>query len=233
MAEHAGTGTDNADAWKERLGWAFGLIADDPADRAVAAARLAEARATVTDALSRYNEMWRVTLPLGREEQMREPGLLRARRVYLQAQRHSLPEALWSHPAPRNLGTWSGLPYALLFLEWEARFPQEWTTHAKAWGTKQRLIRALAQTSPGPVVRAKLTDLVELVVSRAYRCKDREYVRVARAVDGPELRARLDRVAEADSPWARTHAGYVRWLLERPELPNTSRTWRGWLAREG
>ncbi|WP_103533507.1 hypothetical protein [Streptomyces sp. SM11] len=31
-------------------------------------------------------------------------------------------------------------------------------------------------------------------------------------------------------PWARRHAGYVLWLLDRPEVPNTRHVWRTWLA---
>ncbi|MFF7816242.1 hypothetical protein ACFZCF_30650 [Streptomyces sp. NPDC007945] len=101
----------------------------------------------------------------------------------------------------------AGLPYALLFLEWEARFPQEWTRHAKSWGTKQSLIRDMARTHQDEAVKATLTDLVEIVVRRAYRCKDREYVRVARAVDSADVRGRLDRAVDSDSPWARCRPG--------------------------
>ncbi|MEX3101713.1 hypothetical protein [Streptomyces sp. ST1015] len=121
-----------------------------------------------------------------------------------------------------DLATWPGLPHVLLFLEWEAtKYPLEWTQHAKAWGTKQGLIREVARARQKEAIKAKLTDLVEIVVHRAYRCKDREYVRVARAVDSADLRARLDRAANSDSPWARRHARSVLWLLNHPDLPNT------------
>lgn len=59
----------------------------------------------------------------------------------------------------------------MLFLEWEARFPQDWTQHAKAWGTKQSLIREVARACQEEAIKAKLTDLVEIVVHRAYRCE--------------------------------------------------------------
>jgi hypothetical protein len=81
-------------------------------------------------------------------------------------------------------------------------------------------------------VRAKLTDLVEIVVQRAYRCKDREYLRVARAVDSEDLRGRLETAARSDNPWTRRHAGYVLWLLDRPEVPNTIHVWQNWIAAE-
>ncbi|MFD8544548.1 hypothetical protein [Streptomyces sp. NPDC059649] len=230
MADEAGTGADDACAWHERLGWAFGLIADDPAARTAALAHLIEARRQVADALVRFNEMWRLTLPLGAEEQYQEPAFLEARRKYHRAQGRSLPDGLWGGPASGDLATWPGLPYALLFLEWEARYPQEWTQHAKAWGTKQSLVRGMALAPQEDAIRAKLTDLVELVVRRAYRCKDREYVRVARAVDGADLRGRLHRAVDSDSPWARCQAGYVLWLLDHPDMPNTPHVWRAWVA---
>ncbi|MER7582262.1 hypothetical protein [Kitasatospora sp. NPDC097691] len=230
MAEKAGADVDEARAWDERLGWAFGLIADDPAARAAALVRLAEAQRNVAEALGRSNEMWWLTRPLGADEQYREPAFLQARRRYQQAQRHSLPDGVWGRPVGGDLATWPGLPYALLFLEWEARYPREWTEYAKAWGTKQSLIRDVARTHQDEAVKAKLTDLVEIVVHRAYRCKDREYVRVARAVDSADLRGRLDRAADSDSPWARCQAGYVLWLLDHPDLPNTRHVWRAWVA---
>lgn len=129
-----------------------------------------------------------------------------------------------------DLATWPGLLYVLLFLEWEARYPREWTRHAKAWGTKESLIREVARARQEEAIKAKLTDLVEIVVHRAYRCKDREYVRVARAVDSADLRGRLDRAVDSDSSWARCHAGYVLWLLDRPDLPNTRHVWQTWVA---
>ncbi|MET7472792.1 hypothetical protein ABZT17_00305 [Streptomyces sp. NPDC005648] len=173
MAEEAGTDADDACAWAERLGWAFGLISEDPAARGAALVHLAEAQRKVLDALARSNEMWLLTRPLGADKRYREPACVNV----------------------------------LLFLEWEARDPLEWTQHAKAWGTKQSLIRKVARARQEEAIKAKLTDLVEIVVHRAYRCKDREYVRVARAVDSADLRGRLDRAADSDSPWARCHAG--------------------------
>ncbi|MEU3290492.1 hypothetical protein [Streptomyces longwoodensis] len=232
MAEEAGTEADDARAWAERLGLAFGLIADNSTVRGAALARLTEAQRKVANALGRFNEMWLLTRPLGTDEQYREPAFLQAWRKHQQAQRCSLPDGVWSGPANGDLAGWPGLPYALLFLEWEAKYPLEWTQHAKSWGTKQDLIRQVARARHEEATKSKLTDLVEIVVHRAYRCKDHEYVRVAGAVDNADLRSRLHRAADSDSPWARCHAGYVLWLLDRPDLPNTRRIWQTWVAGE-
>lgn len=228
MAEECDGRADTDDAWSARLGWALGLIADDPAERAVALDRLADARRRVQEAQGRFNELWWPPAPCGEQVEDRDPAIDEAARGLDQARRKVLPDALWgcitcaaSQPA---------LPFALLFLEWEARYPQEWTRHAKAWGAKQALIRCLAVPHHEEAVRRKLTDLVEIVVHRPYRCKDREYVRVARAVDSADLRRRLDHALRSNSSSARRHAGYVSWLLDRPELPNTRHVWRTWMA---
>jgi hypothetical protein len=222
---------DDASAWDERLGWAFGLIAEEPADRELALVRLSEAKRAVHDALDRFNELWWLTRPLGTEEQYRESAFLEAGKVHSETQAYSLPEALWSRPIDVDVTEWPGLPYALLYLEWEARYPQAWTRHAKGWGTKEGLIRRLAVTRHDEWVKTKLTDLVEMAVNRAYRCKDREYVRVARAVDSDDLRGRLGAAACSDNPWGRTHASYVLWLLDNPDVPNSRHVWRNWLAK--
>ncbi|WP_369247703.1 hypothetical protein [Streptomyces sp. R41] len=230
MTKVAGSGADDDQGWADRLAWAYGLVAAEPVERSAALVRLASARVEVRSARARFNEAWHLTSALGHEAQYREPVFVAARGAYDEAASHCLPEALWNTPISGGISRWPGLPFALLFLEWEARYPQEWTQHAKAWGTKQRLIRELAAGDPGEVGRAKLVDLVDLVVQRAYRCKDREYVRVARAVDGDDLRGRLDTAHRSDNPWARLHASYVLWLLDRPQIPNTGYVWRAWLA---
>ena len=217
-------------SWDARLGWAHGLIDDDPGVRAVAIGRLLRAQDAVRRALERGNEALRASYDLT-EPQWREakPGYLAVWQAYHDAQRYSLPGALWERPRA-DMASWPGLPYALLFLEWEAARPREWTRHAKSWGTKERLIRDLAVPGHAEPVRAKLVALVDAAVRRAYRCKDREYVRVARAVDGPDLRTRLETAAEADDPWARLHAGYVLRLLDDPGLPDSRRVWQAWCA---
>ncbi|MFB6837974.1 hypothetical protein [Streptomyces sp. NPDC056361] len=230
----AGAGADAVDEvreWDARLGWAFGLIAADAEERTEALVRLAEAQRNVGDAARRFNEVGRATSPLGGPAQWRDPGFLDAYEAYREAGRHVLPDALWNRRHD-DVTTWPGLPYALLFLEWEARFPVEWTRHAKKWGTKELLLREVAVPGHSHPVRAKLTDLVETVVLRPYRCKDREYVRVARAVGGEDLRARLETAAGSGEPWARRHAGYVLWLLDRPDVPNSVHVWQTWLASD-
>ncbi|EFE69436.1 conserved hypothetical protein [Streptomyces viridosporus ATCC 14672] len=220
MTEAAGSGIDDDHEWVEGLAWAYGLVSPDPAERAAALDRHARARMEVEAAYDRLHK--------GRLSRL-WPARMRA---YRRACGRCFPGALWSGSeyAYGEISTWPRLPLALLFLEWEARYPQEWTEHAKAWGAKQALIRDLAATDHDQYLRAKLVDLVDLAVQRTYRCKDREYVRVARAVDGDELRDRLHRAQRSENPAAQLHAGYVLWLLDRPEIPNTRHVWCTWLS---
>jgi hypothetical protein len=225
MTKKTVPGSDDARVWNERLAWAYHLIAEDPAERAVALDRLDRARAKTQAAIAHYNEVWSAANRFGPHPRKQE----KARQAFEEAASRSLPEALWTRRGHTDLHRWPGLPYAVLYLEWEARYPQQWTRHAKMWGVKQSLIRQLATAHHDAGTRAKLVDLVELVVRRAYRCKDREYVRVARAVDGPDLRTRLTAAHHSPDPWAQLHAAYVLRLLDHPELPNTRHVWKTWL----
>ncbi|MFI1959958.1 hypothetical protein ACH46L_08860 [Streptomyces althioticus] len=221
VTEAAGSNTDDGHERVKDLAWAFGLVSPDPAERAAALDRHARARREVDAAHERLHG--------GRFRRLLFGARMRA---YSNACGRCFPGALWSGRgyAHGEASTWPQLPLALLFLEWEARYPRVWTEHAKAWGTKQTLIRDLAATDHDPYLRARLVELVDLAVRRTYRCKDREYVRVARAVDGDELRDRLHGAQRSENPAARLHAGYVLWLLDRPEIPNTRHVWRTWLS---
>ncbi|WP_240434299.1 hypothetical protein [Streptomyces sp. YIM 130001] len=186
------TGVDEAAQWHDRLGWTHGLTADDPAVRAAALTRLADTRRDIQDTLDELNGMWRRKSPPGSSRRYREPDLTRASVKYAEARSRSLPDGLWDRPPGTDITRWPGLPYALCFLEWEAKHPREWTQLAKAWGTKERLLKDLAVTHHAEPVAARLAVLVETVVGRPYRCKDHQYVRIARAVDCTDLRRGLE-----------------------------------------
>jgi hypothetical protein len=209
------------DNWDERLGWTHGLVSADPAERTAALEHHLRTRAAVVAATRRFNDHWHRT-----RADYRDPGLRQAMAERTAAQRYAFPAALWAGPSTAaETVRWQGLPYALNFLEWEARHPEVWTEHAKEWGTKEGLLRRLAVSGHGDLARERLTDLVELVVHRAHRCKDRRYVGVARAVDSADLRARLTAAADSASPWPRLHAVYVLRMLRDPERPNSRTQW--------
>lgn len=62
----------------ERLGWAFGLVSDDPVERAAAPAQLIEVQRRTCEAQQESNELWCLA-SLGPEEHYKELALRQAR----------------------------------------------------------------------------------------------------------------------------------------------------------
>lgn len=214
------------DAWHDRLGWAFDLIAEDATDRFRAHARLMETQRLCIEALQRFNQVF---------YEREHPEYRHRLATWQQARRGTLPDALWENVDPRTLAAWAGLPYALLYLRWEALFPDEWFAYAKGWGTKQVLLSLFTRGSndvPGSVVD-QLIDLVVLAARREHRCEDVGYARLARVLDRPHLRARLAAVAEQPIEPARLRAGYLLWLLDHPDAPHPKKSqWLSWLSAQ-
>lgn len=219
-----------ADAdWDARLSWAFDLIADDAHVRAWAHERLATAGQVRSEALHAFNHTWTVV-----EQWMWTPRVKATNDRYIAARRLVLPDALWENVAREELAAWGGLPYALLYLEWEARFPDEWMAYGKSWGTKQRQLRQLTHSAATLPAWAcgKLIDLTVLAVQREHRIWDGEYARLARILPPDLLHERLAPLIDAADLNTRWRAGYLLWLLDHSELPHPkSSQWRTWLAR--
>jgi hypothetical protein len=116
-------------------------------------------------------------------------------------------------------------PYAVLFLEWEAG-----TWLSSPWTAKELTLKKFARRGVPEVARQPITDLVVAALTREYRCKDWLYAPLARAVDGPALRDRLVDLRGAPDPLVRLRAEFVGYVLDRPNLNVTDRTWRRWLA---
>lgn len=216
------------DSWSDRLGWTFSLIDEDPGTRMRAHVRLKAAGERRSEALAAFNHTWVVA-----ERWNWTPSVDAAHERYIAARRQVLPDALWENVSAAELPSWPGLPYALLYLEWELRFPDEWMTHGKGWGTKQGQLRRLTHGAAElpMVVVYRLIDLLCLVVRREHRTGDDEYVRLARALPADLLRARLKPLAELTDFTTNSRAGYALWLLDNPQLahPKPSQ-WRAWLA---
>lgn len=214
-------------AWHDRLGWAFDLIANDVSDRHRAHRRLLRTQEQVHEALRRCNQIWK---------QPEHPEYQERHDAWHETQQNTLPHALWSYDSPRTLATWDGLPYALLYLRWEALFPDEWYMIGKSWGTKSSLLQLFIsgrRDLPANVVD-DLIDLVILAVRREYRCEDVGYARLARALDTSKLRTLLTTIADQPVEPAQLHARYVLWLLNHPDAPRPKRSqWLSWLSGQG
>jgi hypothetical protein len=125
-------------------------------------------------------------------------------------------------------------PYAVLFLEWEARYPLEWrgasTWSWSPWGTKEGILARFIRGGVPVNSRQFIADLVIAAITREYRCKDWMYAPLARAVDGPDLRHGLCRLLDGDDPLVRLRAAFVLHILDHPELRVRRHTWQRWLA---
>lgn len=216
-----GRSTAQDDGWRERLGWTHDLVADSPSVRQRAHVRLAKARRRWHAMAWILDTFWNPPEHQGR--------LTR----WVQSERYLLPHALRGRPVSVPLGTWAGLPYALLYLTWEALYPDEWFTHGKCWGTKKRLLEDLSRSSKSlpPDVRDQVVGLIVMAVRRDHRCEDVGYATLARTLDEPELRARLRAEAAGQDETFRTRALYLLWLLDHPEAPRPKKSqWLSWLA---
>jgi hypothetical protein len=157
------------EGWKRGLDldWAFDLVSPDPVRRASARNRHAETEAAHSAAAARINELWRRTGTLDPAEPNLAADMEQRISASQDAYQYLLSGAISEFVHFRRV---AALPYALLFLEWEARFPNEWP---RWWGTKKNTLRIfsqLAQFPPG--VRARLAELVVQAVCRQHRCEE-------------------------------------------------------------
>lgn len=207
------------------LDWAFDLVSADPQLReaalhrhAVVQRRHAEAQRRVAELCHSAGTPWPTEPHVAADMDQRLSAASDAGQYLLLG-----TVAEWTRTGEDRL-----LPYALLYLEWEAGYPQEW---AKDWRLKAKVLRCFARMPTHPAWLAdRLRALVVSSVLTTRGCENRWYAQLARAVRNPGLRARLREIeAAAESPEARVKAQYLGHVLDHPELPATVSTWRDWL----
>lgn len=123
-------------------------------------------------------------------------------------------------------------PFAVLFLQWERRYPNEWT-EANTWTTsrwtmKELLLRRLAEAGVPIGVRTDV-ELVGAAVAGPYRCKDWWYAQLARLVDGPRLRESIADPLGSVDPLPRLRARFLLHVLDHPGIAIRRHTWHRWL----
>ncbi|SDZ43736.1 hypothetical protein SAMN05421684_5018 [Asanoa ishikariensis] len=122
-------------------------------------------------------------------------------------------------------------PHAVLFLEWERRFPSEWRESwtYSPWTAKLVLLRTFTRSGVPDGVRPALVDLLLSVVHRRQRCQDHWYTKLARRLDDAPLRERLRAAADGGDERTRLRARFVLWALDHPTANVDGRAWRRWL----
>ena len=127
-----------------------------------------------------------------------------------------------------------GEPYAVLFLTWEARFPDEWRRADKWWSrasTKDMILRTMGRRGVTEECRETVESLLLNAVSGPYRCKDWRYSAVARMIDGDAVRTGLDQIVSAADEDASLRAQFVLSRLENHDLSVNIRAYGNWLAQ--
>jgi hypothetical protein len=207
------------------LDWAFDLVSADPQVREAALRRHVALQNRHADALRRVAELCtRTGTPWPTEPHLAADMDQRLSAVGDVGQYLLLSTvAEWARTSEDRL-----LPFALLYLEWEAGYPQEWV---KDWRLKAKVLRGFARLPEHPAwLAGRLRTLVISAVLTTRGCENRWYVPLARAVGDPGLRMRLRAIEETEeSPEARVKAQYLGHMLDHPRRPATVSTWRDWL----
>ncbi|GAA3926714.1 hypothetical protein [Actinoplanes auranticolor] len=193
--------------------WVFDLVSPDQARRAAALARHDALLAEAMRSRQRANDIW------ARQGWNRAAQNTVRRRLDLTLD--GLISAFCRAEDPAVRAHYA--PYAVLYLRWEERFLPElrksWI--CSPWTTKEVVLRDFTR---GGVPAEQEPDLAELIMAalrRPYRCKDWLYAGLLRHVAPPP-----ERIAELDEE----RAGFVRHVLDHPELTITRFTYPRWLA---
>jgi hypothetical protein len=207
------------------LAWAFDLISPDPVRRHDALARHRLVEADWLRAQQRVNSLWADAGSLSPADPGRARTMKRALADLGEAEDRRLIRAVWRwRPGVSS----HLLPIAVLYLQWEASYPDEWCKH---WLTKKWLLRELSRLeSYDAELRQRLGALVLAAVNREHRCEDAGYARLARAIADDRLIAQLGEAEASGDGRTRLRASFMLFFIASPDAAATPATWRRWLS---
>ncbi|MFC0543254.1 hypothetical protein [Kutzneria chonburiensis] len=123
--------------------------------------------------------------------------------------------------------------YALLFLRWEARYPQAWrareSTMFSPWSLKETVLRRFGRAGVPATLRDDAVDLLLAAILRPYRCKDWLYARLIHHVPTDVFRDRVD----DPEPLVSARARFLLHVADHPERPVKRASWQRWLDQTG
>jgi hypothetical protein len=129
-------------------------------------------------------------------------------------------------------------PYPVLYLRWEADYPQDWGAPDSwmwsPWGTKAVLLRRLDRIGVPEQVRPQICDLIVAALKRPYRCKDWMYARLVRHVldtDTPFVK-RIEALLDAEDPLVRLRARFILDVARHPPHAVKRVSWQRWLSSD-
>jgi hypothetical protein len=191
----------------------FDLIEADEDKRRAALNRHRELLAASHAALRRVNKIWAQTGLFAPRQPPFEFAMEQARAVF----RANRDATLFG---PMSAGD---ARYAVLFLQWEARYPDEWREASRwtwsHWGRKEGVLRWFASTGVPEFLKEDVADLVLSAIQRPYRCKDWRYAALVRHVADPVFVERLSRLTD-------TRARFLLHVAANPDQRLTKNSWR-------
>lgn len=127
-------------------------------------------------------------------------------------------------------------PYLVLFLRWEARYPQEWgalgSWRSSPWGVKEVVLSHFDRNGVPGRHRGPIADLIIAALGRPYRCKDWRYAALVRHVVDKPFLARVEALHEADDPLVRLRARFVTHVARHPEQRVKQGSWQRWIMSD-
>ncbi|MFB9905687.1 hypothetical protein [Allokutzneria oryzae] len=217
--------------------WMFDLVAPDDILRGCALARLKSSNAAKSEALHWSNSVWaRAGTPAPTEPHL-SAEMDQARAEYRWHNERTISGQALKLLEHDNRTREAHAPFALLFLRWEADYPNEWCspgTHMwSPWGLKEVILRDLAYRGVPPGVRGQATDLVVAAVRRPYRCKDWMYGQLVRHISDEEFLRRIDALLSVGGHLVSTRARFILHIAQHPERTVKRVTWQRWLDSTG
>jgi hypothetical protein len=127
-------------------------------------------------------------------------------------------------------------PYLVLYLRWEADYPQEWGAPDSwmwsPWGTKEGLLRRLDRGGVPEQIRPQVGDLIVSALQRPYRCKDWMYAQLVRHVLDTPIVSRIEALKDAEDPLVRLRAQFLLHVARRPQRSVKRASWQRWLSSD-
>lgn len=219
--------------------WLFGLVAVDRVVRHEALARQRASLAAARAALQRGNALLAMTDPATRTQPQLVAAMdqIRAERRWHEEQTLHAPVDAFLSSAPGDdvaQALWA--PFVVLYLRWEADFPDEWRAPGSwgwsPWTTKEVLLGRLDRGGLPEEIRPQVIELILSALQRPYRCKDWMYACLVRHLDDASFLNRVGRLVFADDPLVRLRARFVLHVAEHSEHRVTRTSWRRWLNAE-
>jgi hypothetical protein len=219
--------------------WVFDLVASDEVVRHRALARHQALLAAASEALRWSNSIWEQAGTPAPTEPHLAAAMDQARADFRWHRQQTIfgpIEAYWDSDYADSVAPLLYSPYVVLYLRWEAAYPQEWRAPGSwmwsPWGTKEVLLRRLDRGGVPEPVRPQIGDLIVAALERPYRCKDWMYARLVRHVLDVPFVSRIEALLSAEDPLVRLRAQYILHVARNPQRGVKRVSWHRWLTSD-